>query len=142
MKTLEKNELPFLDEKEEKIESMRDSLYELYKLDWMASHNHSIEEMIEKIKSIAVDMEEVLIDSRSDTTPCKSIENAYYSFETDSGFGGEMWACYYEFLECEYLDETYITGLLDRLASPEIKANLSYLYESDIRSFDNEKELI
>ena len=46
MKTLEKNELPFLDEKEEKIESMRDSLYELYKLDWMASHNHSIEEMM------------------------------------------------------------------------------------------------
>lgn len=129
MKTIENIKTPFLDLKEEKIKSMRDSLYEFYKLDWMASHNHTLEELFEQIKEIIVEK------SHDNTDAVDLVEDSFMSFEIDKGFGGELWACYDEFLECEYLDEDYIDGLIERLAPSEVKPFLESIYKEDISSF-------
>lgn len=129
MKTTENTRTPFLDLKEEKIKSMRDSIYEFYKLDWMASHNHTLEELFEQIKEIIVEK------SHDNTDAVDLVEDSFMSFEIDKGFGGELWACYDEFLECEYLDEDYIDGLIERLAPSEVKPFLERIYKEDISSF-------
>lgn len=47
---------------------------------------------------------------------CKQFPSDYFEdFESDTGFGGELYVCYEEFLEAEYQNKAYVKTLL----SPE-----------------------
>lgn len=127
----ENSEFPFIENpenKNEKVQDMRDCLYELYKLDWMASHNHSVDELFEEIKDISSDL------NTNNQNFADLVEDALMSFELDKGFGGELWVCYDEFLECEYQDFNYMDNLIDRLAPSERKTFLFNTYRDDMNS--------
>ena len=74
--------------------------YELYKVDWKHSHMITTEREIDSIKDY---YEEVGYDA----------EYTYNDYLEEFGYDGDLYACYEEFLDAEYLDKDYICGLLD-----------------------------
>lgn len=86
--------------------SISRTAYERYQLDWMISHGHSLEELFSIMDGIWSD----------DEYPDDHCPSDYFEdFESDTGFGGELYVCYDEFLGAEYQNKAYIKTLL----SPE-----------------------
>lgn len=80
--------------------------YERYQLDWMISHGHSLKELFDELDGIWSD----------DSDPDDHCPSDYFEdFESDTGFGGELYVCYEEFLGAEYQNKAYVKTLL----SPE-----------------------
>ena len=77
--------------------------YELYKIDWKYSHITKYTEMY-NIKNYY----ECLI-----TDDIDSKEYTYNDYLEEVGYDGELYVCYDEFLDNEYLEEDYIKELLD-----------------------------
>ena len=75
--------------------TIRELAYELYKMDWM--------------RRISCDVQmDTLKDYYQETT---EEDREVYTFEDyifEFGYQGQLYACYEEFLEEEYLDESYI----------------------------------
>lgn len=76
--------------------------YEKYKLDWMISHGHTLEELVHELS---------IMQKEEDSTTVLSL---YEDWEYEFGFGSEIWACYDEFIECEFLDIDYIKNILTK----------------------------
>lgn len=74
--------------------------YAKYQLDWMIAHGHSITELLRELELMRQE------------DPERSILAMFEDWEYGFGFSGEVWACYDEFLETEYLDEAYMKHLL------------------------------
>lgn len=91
--------------------------YELYKVDWKHSHMITKEVEMDSIKNYY----EGLVD--------EDVEYTYNDYLEEFGYDGELYVCYEEFLENEYLEEDYICGLLDN-------AELIILYYQDIHEED------
>lgn len=72
--------------------------YEKYKLDWMLHHGYTLTDLMNELESL-----------RDDTDP---INLLFIFWEEEYGFGSEIWVCYQEFLDNEYLDEGYMKQLL------------------------------
>lgn len=81
---------------------IRKEAYELYKIDWEHDHGISGERKLEAYRNY------ITIE--------KEAPGCYGSFESyldDVGYGGELYACYDEFIDTEYLDEEYMRSLLE-----------------------------
>lgn len=89
-------------------ESFCRKCYELYKLDWMQSHGHSLTELMNIFRKKAVDM---TVAGCLDSDVNAAFDQLYDDF-WDQGFGGELYVCYEEFRDAEYLDEGYMKHLL------------------------------
>lgn len=76
--------------------------YEKYQLDWMIAHGHSITELMKELELMRQE------------DPERGLLSLFEDWEYGYGFGGEVWACYDEFLETEYLDEAYMEALLTK----------------------------
>ena len=74
--------------------------YEKYKLDWMLHHGHTLEDLINSLSDC---MEEVNED----------FVVVFDIWESDYGFGSEIWVCFDEFIDNEYQDEGYMKQLLN-----------------------------
>lgn len=74
--------------------------YELYKNDWEQTH-------IKDKKSFIIDYFNGLIDSVS------SNEFTFNDYIEEFGYNGEIYSCFEEFKDNEFLDEDYIRSLLD-----------------------------
>ena len=74
--------------------------YEKYRLDWMIAHGHSITELLRELELMRQE------------DPERSLLALFEDWEYGFGFGGEVWACYDEFMETEYLDTEYMKALL------------------------------
>ena len=74
--------------------------YEKYRLDWMIAHGHSITELLLDLQLMRHE------------DPESGLTALFRDWECDSGFGGEVWACYDEFMEAEYMDASYMRALL------------------------------
>ena len=86
------------------IKAMQERAYELYQLDWMARHGISLREAL----SIMADLVQGNEDDGEDA-------DALVAMWADVGFaGGIIFACFEEFLETEYEEESYILGLLSK----------------------------
>lgn len=86
--------------------------YELYKIDWKRSHMITADREADAIK----DYYEGLIDSDDAYT--------YEDYLNEFGYNGELYVCYEEFLEYEYLNYVYMHTLLGNL-------NLIKIYNKD-----------
>ncbi len=75
--------------------------YDLYKMDWKRSHGITAEVEMNYIR----DYHYGLIDMEGDYT--------YDDYLLEFGYNGELYSCYEEFCECEYLDFSYMIWLLD-----------------------------
>jgi len=67
--------------------------YQKYKLQWMIDHDKSIDDLICEINA-----------HREDCDPADDLLEVFWSWEQDAGFGGEIWACYDEWKDCEGSD--------------------------------------
>ena len=80
---------------------IRKLCYELYKVDWKHSHMITKDREMDSIKNYYED----LVDDDTEYT--------YNDYLEEFGYDGELYVCYEEFLEAEYLDVDYICSLLD-----------------------------
>ncbi len=86
-----------------------DTLYGLYQLDWMASHGHTLEEMMSQIAKYDEDYE-------------STYSEAFNDWQADAGFsGGEIWVCKDEFIDCELRDTSYIKSLIKNASNPKLE---------------------
>jgi len=75
--------------------------YELYKVDWKHSHMITKEREMDSLKIYY----EGLVDDDTEYT--------YNDYLEEFGYDGELYVCYEEFLENEYLEKDYMKELLD-----------------------------
>lgn len=66
--------------------------YELFKLEWMISHGYTLQDLIDELNCC----------EGFDTD--KALHFIYNDWENNVGFGGSIWPCYQEWLECEGAD--------------------------------------
>ena len=76
--------------------------YELYKIDWKYSHMITPERQMDSLKNYF-----------EDARYFPDGEYSYNDYLEEHGYDGELYACYDEFCETEYLDKEYIEHLLD-----------------------------
>lgn len=69
--------------------------YEKYQLHWMIVHGHSLNELMQEMERLQTEICEPV-----------SISELFRQWESDSGFGSEIWAC-----EEEWMDEEGIIPL-------------------------------
>ena len=69
------------------------SNYERFKLEWLISHGYSLTDLIHELSSALSDAQETQHDI--------SLEEVFSEWENDTGFGGEIYPCYEEYLDCE-----------------------------------------
>lgn len=74
--------------------------YELYRIDW--AQRISTERKQDALKNYYQDVDEV--DKK---------EYPFYMYLGDVGYNGEVYVCYEEFLEIEYLDKGYMKQLFN-----------------------------
>lgn len=84
--------------KQDMVDEVFAKAYERYKLQWMLDHNHTLSELLDILQSC--------MDETGD------INNAFNTFECDTGFRSELWACEDEFLETEWENDDYMQRLL------------------------------
>lgn len=83
--------------------------YELYKVDWKRRHMIMADREMDSIK----DYYECVRDMTIPYFTLDGSEYTYNDYLEEFGYDGELYVCYEEFLEVEYLEEDYICGLLD-----------------------------
>lgn len=102
------------------LKDIRQIAYEKYQHDWMISHDID-EKVMDKT------MQEYIADTAGEEVP-------FSEWLFDHGFGGSLWACYDEFLNAEYRDNTYMEYLL---------SNKEYqVYQADITNFWEEERYV
>ena len=74
--------------------------YEKYKLDWMLRHGYTLENLVGSLSDCMEDVNEDFVA-------------VFDIWESDYGFGSEIWACFDEFIDNEYQDKGYMTQLLN-----------------------------
>ena len=75
--------------------------YEKYKLDWLLKHGYTLMDLMEQLDSIQEESDETV-----------SVSQLFTDWEDECGFGSEIWVCYQEFIDNEYLDTGYMKQLL------------------------------
>lgn len=90
--------------------------YELYKIDWKYSHMITKDREMDSLKNYF-----------EDARYFPDGDYSYHDYLEEHGYDGELYACYDEFCETEYLDEEYIKGLLDN-------EELLAIYYADIKN--------
>ena len=76
--------------------------YEKYKLDWLLKHSYTLVDLLNELDSLQEDAEEGT-----------SVSQLFTDWEYGFGFGSEIWVCYQEFIDNEYLDMGYMKQLLN-----------------------------
>ena len=99
---------------------LKEYCYKLYKFHWMRTHGYDIEDIIKQMSIIYQECED-----EEDRKP----ENLYKEFEEEFGFNGELWVCFDEFCNAEFLDSDYMDYLLSnkQLNSYDNDAWLTYM---------------
>ena len=92
--------------------SIKKIAYEKYKLDWMLHRGYTLGELISVLSSYANDIDEDLV-------------TALDIWESDRGFGGEIWACFDEFIDSEYQEKDYMKQLLNEEEYKEYQEDLN-----------------
>ena len=73
--------------------------YEKYQLEWMISNGYSLRGLMEELAKLQCDDPE---DHEQTSTP---VSELFAQWESDVGFGSEIWACEEEWAECEGIEK-------------------------------------
>ena len=84
-------------------ELFRKNMYERFKMFWMSSRNYTIQDAVQSIMEFAE-------ESYGDYSK-QPVEQLVKDWETECGFGGEIYPCYSEFITSEYLDSDFMPSL-------------------------------
>ena len=74
----------------------RRSAYEKYKLQWMVDHGLTLTDLIQQLQSM-VD------DDLGGSDVTTSLQSLFEDWEFGIGFNGEIWACFDEYLDCDFM---------------------------------------
>ena len=74
---------------------IQEMAYEKFKLFWMLRHGHSLSEFALRLLEV-------------------NEERTLEQWEADEGFSGEIWPCFEEFLQTEYLDGSLMALLMNQ----------------------------
>ena len=110
--------------KPEGTSNFENKCYEAYKLDWMLSHGKTLAELVKGTTEVLTD----LVENGNTSSMNECAEGALADFEGDVGFGGEIYACLDEFLDCEFTDAEYMTHLFSMM--PDKGENMTKYFES------------
>ena len=102
-----------------KYGNIRDIAYTMYKIDWINSHI-SAERQLEAIRKYYKDLQECISEGYQEISLEEWIE--------ENGFDGEIYACYDEFCENEYVDMEYMHSLLKN-------ENMITNYDNDVERY-------
>lgn len=100
------------------LTDIRQTAYEKYQHDWMISHD--IDEAA---------MDKAIQEYVADTAEDKDIPFSEWLF--DRGFDGSIWACYDEFLNAEYRDDSYMKNLLSAREYPVYLADMTDFWDEN-----------
>lgn len=68
--------------------------YERYRLLWMLAHGYTLQDLMNELTEKQSDID--------DPDPLSSdVNHVFKTWEHETGFGGEIWACREEWEECE-----------------------------------------
>lgn len=87
-------------------ENMLKIAYGRYQVHWLLAHGHTLEELVKEVNDVANEM------TGEPGSLADLVFHAFQEWESDVGFGGEIYACMDEFAENEYRDEKYMELLL------------------------------
>ena len=88
-----------------KKNELREVVYQRYQLQWMLDHGKSLDSLKQELKSNE--------DMLRDVGEASNVQTAWEIFE-ETGFHGEMYSCYNEFLVNELQDIDYMKSLLNK----------------------------
>ena len=71
----------------------QEKAYEQFKLQWMLNHGYTLKDLVDEIEKI-----------REVDDPDTTLQTIFDDWEYGFGFGSEIWPCFEEFLESEYLE--------------------------------------
>lgn len=74
--------------------------YEKYKLDWMLNHGYTLDDLISVLSDCIEEAKE-------------DLAVVFDVWESDYGFGSEIWVCFDEFIDNEYQNSAYMWKLLN-----------------------------
>ena len=85
--------------------------YEHFRLMWMLSHGYTLTDLV---KELAEKIDDYL-DSQDpgmhvENMPSIDMERLFDEWVEDSGFFGEIWPCFREFMDCEFIECGYAEG--------------------------------
>lgn len=83
--------------------------YELYKMDWLLSHGHTLTDAINSIIDYTIDTQ---ADYSIDYPRDNAVNDIREDWEGNIGIHGMIYVCYNEFLETEFEDVDYMRNLL------------------------------
>lgn len=86
--------------------------YEKYKLQWMMDHGYTLTDLIKEL--------DICQEECDDHTVSQLFDNWEFGY----GFGSEIWVCYNEFMETEFLNSYYMSQIL---TSSEFNAYIAYM---------------
>lgn len=84
---------------------IQEMAYEKFKLFWMLRHGHSLSEFALRLLEV-------------------NEERTLEQWEADEGFSGEIWPCFEEFLQTEYLDGSLMALLMNQEEFRQYQADL------------------
>lgn len=99
--------------------NIRRLCYELYKTDWERSHGITADRKKDSIRNYYKCLFNALADKQSSFI-------TYTDYLERFGYDGEIYACYKEFLDTEYLEDNYIYWLLN-------DSELFAIYHKDVK---------
>lgn len=77
--------------------------YEKYKLNWLLGHGYTLTDLMREL--------DVIKEEEEDND---SIGLLFDFWEDNRGFGSEIWVCYQEFIDTEYMEADYMKQILTR----------------------------
>lgn len=84
--------------------------YEHFRLTWMLSHGYSIADLVGYLEEQVNEyIEELGPDMHSQYISVDLVQ-LFNNWANDKGFGGEIWPCFKEFLDTEYILCGYAEG--------------------------------
>lgn len=86
--------------------------YEKYRLRWMIDHGYTLVDLIKEM------------DKMQEGWPDAAMSQMFDEWEFCYGFGSEIWVCYDEFMENEFLNSYYMSQIL---TTSEFQAYIAYL---------------
>jgi len=67
--------------------------YEKFKLQWMINHGYTLTDLINELEKMRHEEDDM------------ALQTLFADWEYGFGFSSEIWPCFEEYLECEYLEE-------------------------------------
>lgn len=86
--------------------------YERYKLKWMLDHGYTLRHLMTELDMMLEEFED------------NDMDQIFDDWEFGYGFGSEIWSCYDEFMETEFLNSDYMSDIL--ITASEWRAYIEY----------------